>query len=128
MERSTYSAGVSSWVTGFEYPSVVLPETPEVVVVAEEIPVAEEKTEEVAPQPNRKMYHIVIGSFATDREADTFFQKKDVSAFPRLNRITRNERVRVYADRFDNREEAEAYLEVVRQTTSYKDAWLFISR
>ncbi|MCC8153876.1 MAG: SPOR domain-containing protein [Tannerellaceae bacterium] len=100
-----------------------------VTEVIEPVVVSEQPTPEVAtPKPNQKMYYIVIGSFVTNKQADDFVQKIQPHTFPFLERIERNERIRVYANKFDNRTEAEDYLDTLRQTTRFHDAWLFISR
>ncbi|MCD7976411.1 MAG: SPOR domain-containing protein [Tannerellaceae bacterium] len=116
-------ASVSSLEEVFSEPVV------EVMVVKEEVTaVTQQAPAPEAPVKNRKMYHIVIGSFVTDKQADDFISEVNRSVCTGVNKITRDGKVRVYADRFVNREEAEQYLEQVRMHEKYKDAWLFISR
>lgn len=81
-----------------------------------------------APKSNRKMYHIVIASFPNQEQADDYLKGVDKAAYAHANVIERNGKYRIYADRFDNREDAESYLQTVRKDQKYKDAWLFISR
>lgn len=76
-----------------------------------------------------KMYHIIIGSFPSEDQAKEFLAKHvDHTAYPQAGIVTRDERSRIYAKRYDNRKDAESYLETIRQNEKYKDAWLFISR
>ena len=97
--------------------------------VEEEKPV-EEPVEVKAPAPavRQKMYHIVIASFPTERQADEFISTVDRQACPGVDKILRDGKCRVYAARFDNREEAERFQATLRENEKYKDAWLFISR
>ena len=114
----------------------VAPETktPEVkndaVVIA---PAPKVKKQEVAPQPavskpNQKMYHIVIASFPTEEQADKYIAGVDRKDCKHVSKVVRDGKYRIYADRFDNREQAESYMATLRTNEKYKDAWLFISR
>ena len=114
----------------------VAPETkaPEVkkdaVVVA---PAPKVKKQEVAPKPavsklNQKMYHIVIASFPTEEQADKYIAGVDRKDCKHVSKVVRDGKYCIYADRFDNREQAESYMATLRTNEKYKDAWLFISR
>ena len=95
----------------------------------EETSKAEKVSEKpVVPASKKKMYHIVIASFPNAAQADEFLAKVDRKICVGANKVTRDGKVRVYADRFDNREEAERYMASLRKNAKYKDAWLFISR
>lgn len=85
---------------------------------------------ELAPvvQKTGKTYYIVIGSFPNEELSRKFISQIDITLSPNVGYVARGEKVRVYSDKFDNREEAESYLSVLRQTDKHKDAWLFISR
>ena len=76
----------------------------------------------------RKMYHLVIASFPTEAQANTYMDTVDRQQYRQLGKVTRNGKCRVYAARFENRAEAERQLAQLRQTDRYKDAWLFISK
>lgn len=84
------------------------------------------------PQPvvlrTGKTYYIVIGSFPNVESGNKFLSEVDRVSYPNVNLVEKGDKVRVYSNKFDNREEAESYLSVIRQTENYKDAWLFISR
>ncbi len=132
VNRSDYTAGFLPPMLFDTFPgSVAVAE--DTVEMAEEqvfIPVEAESpvVEVVTPAVKKKMYHIIIGSFPNHAQADAFVKKIDQSQFPALDRIAKEDRVRVYANKFENKEEAEAYLDNLRKTTTYHDAWLFASR
>lgn len=90
---------------------------------AKKVPVAE-----TTPAPSPKMYHIVIASFPTEAQADKYMAGVDRSECKHLSRVVRDGKYRIYADKFDNRKEAEDYMATLRKNEKYKDAWLFISR
>lgn len=74
-----------------------------------------------------KYYHVVIGSFPSRPKADQFLGRVDKSRYGAAGIVERNGKIRVYAARFTGREEAENYMNRLRNG-EYKDAWLFISR
>ena len=74
------------------------------------------------------MYHAVIASFPTQSLADEFLSKVDRNLYQQAGSVARDGKVRVYAGKFDNREQAESYILSLRTHAQYKDAWLFISR
>lgn len=104
------------------------PVAEEIVVKEEPAAVIQETPVATAPVKNRKMYHIVIGSFLTDKQADDFMSTVNRSICTGVDKIARDGKIRVYADKFPDWEEAESYLEQVRAHGTYQDAWLFISR
>lgn len=81
-----------------------------------------------AATPRPKMYHIVIASFPTQAQADTYMASVDRKECKHLSRVVRDGKYRIYADKFDNRKDAEEYMATLRKNKKYKDAWLFISR
>ena len=103
-------------------PAAAMPEAVE-TTVRKEVPAPRE---EVAAR--KKMFHIVIASFPTEDQADTYLEGVDRSRLRSAGKVIRGGKYRVYADKFDDRSEAEAYLEEIRKVDTYKDAWLFISR
>lgn len=76
----------------------------------------------------KKMYYIVIASFPTEAQADKILAGMDRGQYKNVNKINRDGKYRIYADRFENRSEAEHYMVSLRKIDKYKDAWLFISR
>lgn len=77
---------------------------------------------------NPKMYHIVIASFPTEAQADEFIAGVDKKECQHVSKVVRDGKYRIYADKFDNREQAESYMATLRVNPKYKDAWLFICR
>jgi len=112
---------------------ILLPKTATVTDIAEPdsktITVADIVTETPAqPVVPKKMYHIIIGSFPDQEKADEYMTGIDKSLYQETGLIVRDDRYRVYARKFDNRQDAENYLSIIRDSEKYKDAWLFISR
>lgn len=94
---------------------------------AEPAPVAPAKAP-AAPAVKKKMYHIVIASLPDETKANEYLSKVDRATYKNAAIIVRDGKYRVYADKYDNREAAEAFIETIRQNEKHKDAWLFISR
>jgi len=91
----------------------------------------------VAPSPNvaapvasvsKKMYHVIIASFPSEKQANDYLSQVNRMVYKNVGMVVRDDKYRIYADKFDNREEAEASIETLRQTEKHKDAWLFIGR
>ena len=101
--------------------------------VAAVAPSREVKRQKITPEPaiakpNLKMYHIVIASFPTEEQADKYIAGVDRQECKHVSKVVRDGKYRIYADKFDNREQAESYMATLRMNEKYKDAWLFISR
>ena len=94
----------------------------------------EVKKELVAPAPKvksvapKKMYHIVIASFPTEEQANEYISGVDRAQCKYVSKVVRDGKYRIYADKFNNRADAESYMATLRKIEKYKDAWLFISR
>ncbi len=97
------------------------------VAVAAEVK-KETPREMPSAEPAKKMYYIVIGSFPTESGARKFMAGVSREDYGNTNLIVRDGKYRVYAEKFDGREEAESCLASLRSKGKYKDAWLFISR
>lgn len=87
-----------------------------------------EKAEPARPVERVKMYHIVVASFPTEKQADDFISAADKKDCKNMNKILRDGKYRIYADRFENRGDAEKYMTTLRTNPKYKEAWLFASR
>ena len=94
----------------------------------------EVKKELVAPAPKvksvapKRMYHIVIASFPTEEQANEYISGVDRAQCKNVSKVVRDGKYRIYADKFNNRADAESYMATLRKIEKYKDAWLFISR
>lgn len=80
-----------------------------------------------SPAAEKKMYYIVIASLPSSEQAKKVLGQVDRALCKNVNMVERDGKYRIYADRFDNRGDAEAYMATLRKTEKYKDAWLFIS-
>jgi hypothetical protein len=83
---------------------------------------------EIVNQSKPKIYHIVIASFPNESQADEFVAKVDRRECKNVSKVVRDGKYRIYADKFNNRKEAEAYMTNLRANPKYKDAWLYICR
>jgi len=98
------------------------PSAPE---VRKEVAVPAPKAELVA---TKKMYHIVIASFPTEEQANEYISGVVRTQRKNVSKVVRDGKYRIYADKFNNRADAESYMATLRKIEKYKDAWLFISR
>lgn len=126
--REMVSYSTFAEMSSVEAPEVVLLPEEELIdikpVVVETIVVEKKKI----LATNTKMYHIVIASLPTESQADEYMSKVDRTICAHVSKVARDGKYRIYADKFDNREQAENYLATLRKTEKYKDSWLFISR
>jgi hypothetical protein len=89
---------------------------------------------ETAPQPQptpaarQKTYYIIIGSFHSEKQAEKFMAETNTSGCRETGTVKQDEKVRVYAARYENRKEAETYLHLLRENEKFKNAWLFINK
>ena len=90
--------------------------------------VAAPAPEKKAVSSSSKMYHIVIASFPTEAQANEYIAGIDKKDCKHVSKVARDGKYRIYADRFDNRNDAETYMTTLRSNPKYKDAWLFISK
>lgn len=75
-----------------------------------------------------KTYYVIVASFETETQLKKFLSNTDLSALKSMGVVKNNERIRVYADKMNNRKDAEAYMQFLRENEKYKDAWLFVGR
>ena len=88
-----------------------------------------DETSQPSKTPVRqKTYYIIIGSFHTKKQAEMFMSETNLTSCKETGLVARDEKVRVYAARFDTREEAETYLSRLRSDHAFKNAWLFVDR
>ena len=91
-------------------------------------PVMEEPKEAVPEAKPVEKAEVAGPGFINQQQADEYISTVDRQVCTGVDKITRDGKCRVYAARFDNREEAERYQAALRKHEKYKDAWLFISR
>ena len=86
-------------------------------------PVIERKVEQAKP---KQLYYVIVSSLNSEKQADAFISRMDRSDFKRVNKLVEAKKTRVYADKFDNREQADAYMAKLRKNPKYSDAWVYI--
>jgi hypothetical protein len=117
-------------------PKDTLPETEEESTVApEEIsmeadgkPVATIPVEQANGTSSVKTYYVIIGSFNTKNQAYTFIEKLAPSSCRNIGIVQRNNLIRVFADKYDRRKDAEDYISLLREDKKFENAWLFTSK
>lgn len=75
-----------------------------------------------------KKYYIVIASLPNEGQAKKYLSEMKLPSTMKAGVVIREGKVRVYADQFTTREEAESYLSTLRTNERFSNAWLFISR
>lgn len=75
-----------------------------------------------------KTYYVIVASFQTETQLNKYLANADLSTLKNMGVVKNSERIRVYADKTNNRKDAEAYIDFLRENGKYKDAWLFIGR
>lgn len=75
---------------------------------------------------DKQLYYVIVSSLNSEKQADLFISRMDKSQFNRVDKLVEARKVRVYADKFDNREQADAYMAKLRKNPTYKDAWVYI--
>lgn len=90
-------------------------------------PKVKEVSKPVAVAGPKKMYHIVIASFPSESQANEYIASVQ-SECKNVSKVVRDGKYRIYADKYDNREQAENYMADLRKNDKFRDAWLFISR
>lgn len=92
----------------------------------------DDATEIVAALPDKplptKTYYVIIGSFRTENQAQTFMKQTAAASLKNVGIVRRGEHIRVFADKYNNRKEAENYLSAMRKDSKFKDVWLFIDK
>lgn len=117
-------------------PGDTLPAVGKENAVAQEENVAETIVKPVAVIPVEqangmnpvKTYYVIIGSFNTESQAQTFIKELGASSCRNIGIIRRDKHVRVFADKYDNRKDAEDCISLLREDARFKNAWLFAGR
>lgn len=74
----------------------------------------------------RRSYYVIIGSFDSRSRARKFVSEIDPAECRQIGMVRSGQRIRVYAAKYDNRAEAEAYVSRLRKTEKFKTSWLYI--
>ena len=73
-----------------------------------------------------KTYYAIIASFASETHANQFIQQLNMPELANMGIVTNEERVRVYAEKFDKRDDAQNCIHRLRSNKKLKDTWLYI--
>lgn len=81
------------------------------------------------PVGQERKYFIIIGSFFSEAQANQHINSQNLQKrFAHIGIVSRNDKVRVFAQSFSDKEEAENYLSKLREQEGFESAWLFGSR
>ena len=139
-DRASYSAGLipSEMTTKNEFLPIdtmqvsnIEAEETKTICVAEEITppvVAKTPPTTQTEAQNQRIYYAVIGSFVSEKQANQFMQDLKMPELTNMGIAFNEGRVRVYAEKFDDRKEAENYIKRLRENEKLKDTWLFAGR
>jgi hypothetical protein len=104
-------------------------ETVETVKVVEQETVAETKPAIKATEATtQRIYYAIIGSFKSETQANQFIKQINMPELINMGIVINDERVRVYADKYNNRDEAQNYILRLRENVKLKDTWLFVGQ
>jgi hypothetical protein len=82
----------------------------------------------IVEAPTYGMYYIIIGSFETERQARAFIDVINPLIYSNIGIVQKNNRIRVYVDKYENRDLAMNYIFRLREDKRFKDAWLFVDK
>ncbi len=86
------------------------------------------QSEMLVEKTSRGAYYVIIASFDSKRRALQFVSEIDPKECPHIGIVKSEDKIRVYADKYDKRVEAESYMLELRKIEKFKSSWLFIGR
>ena len=81
----------------------------------------------IAPN-SEKTYHIIVASLPSHRGADEALKQYVGMGYPRASLVERDDRVRISLVQFADKNEANEYLNTLRQQEKFQNAWLLAVR
>lgn len=103
-----------------------------VLPVAEEpvsvVPVAEQPSQPENVQIPTKTYHIIVASLPSLRGTDAILSKYAGQGYADVTLVERDDRVRISLVQFTDKDEANAYLKILREKEEFQNAWLLAVR
>lgn len=121
-----------------EAPVLPVAEEPVAEAAVVEAPVAEEPVSvvPVAEQPSQpenvqiptKTYHIIVASLPSLRGTDAILSKYAGQGYADVTLVERDDRVRISLVQFTDKDEANAYLKILREKEEFQNAWLLAVR
>jgi cell division septation protein DedD len=82
------------------------------------------KTAEKAIE-KRPLYYVVISSVKTKEQADEIISKVERAGIKSVSKIVVSNKIRVYANKFTDKNKAETYLSKIQKNPKYQDAWIY---
>ena len=74
--------------------------------------------------PNGKLYYIIVASCPDMKDAERALGNLRKQGYNEVGILERDDRCRLYINRFGDKTEAEAYLKTLRQDSNFSKAWL----
>ena len=74
--------------------------------------------------PNGKLYYIIVASCPDMKDAERALNNLQKQGYNGVGILERDDRCRLYINRFGDKTEAEAYLKTLRQDSNFSTAWL----
>jgi len=118
----SYTEKVEEMIQSFD---IVTNETKDSTVEKELVTVSQPNIKSIEAT-SQKIYYAIIGSFTSEKQANLFIQQINMPELSNIGIVINEERVRVYADKFDKRDDAQNYILRLRANEKLKDTWLFI--
>ncbi len=94
---------------------------------AANVTVAPEAEQHAAPTPQNvstRSYHIIVASLPNHRGADEIVNKYTAQGYTNVSLVERDGRIRISLTQFNNKDEANSYLSVLRTNEAFANAWL----
>lgn len=85
---------------------------------------APETKKAITVAPNGKLYYIIVASCPNQQDANRALNNLRKQGHNEVGILERDDRFRLYINRFGDKTEAEAYLKVLREDNSFRSAWL----
>lgn len=98
-------------------------EEEEITEAEAEVPAPETK-KAITVAPNGKLYYIIVASCPNQQDAYRALNNLRKQGHNEVGILERDDRFRLYINRFGDKTEAEAYLKVLREDSSFRSAWL----
>ena len=73
-----------------------------------------------------KIYYAIIGSFVTEHRANQYLSEINIPELTNPGIVINDGRVRVYAEKFDRKEDAVNYIQLLKKNEKLKDTWLYV--
>lgn len=78
-------------------------------------------------QDETPVYYVIVSSVNTNSQANEYLAQMNQSVFKKANKLRGGNKIRVYADKFNSREKADAYMAKLRKNPKYADAWVYVN-